>query len=70
MWTKENCTKDMQRRKGVDKAKEFRCGYVKRIGVLIGACLPHCSLQWYLDKVSEFGQIYKLKIEIKKINGA
>ena len=40
--------------------------HAKRIGVLVGACVPHSSLNWYHSKVAEVGKIEKSKIEIKK----
>ena len=33
--------------------------HVERIGVLVGVCLPHCSLEWYHDKVIEIREIKK-----------
>ena len=40
--------------------------HVKRIGVLVGACLPFCSLEWCHNEVAEVGDTNKMKIEIKK----
>ena len=39
---------------------------MERIGVLVGACLPHCSLKWCHDEVTKVGDTNRLKIEIKK----
>ena len=39
---------------------------VKRIGVVVGAHSPCCSLEWHHDKVAKVGDMNKLKIEIKK----
>ena len=48
------------------KQKHSGLEHVKRIGVLIGVCVPHSSLEWYQEKVAQVGQIERSKIEIKK----
>ena len=48
------------------KQKHSGLEHVKRIGVLIGVCVPYSSLEWYQEKVAQVGQIDRSKIEIKK----
>ena len=43
------------------KQKNLGMEHVKRIGVLVGACLPCFALEWCHDKVDEVGEINKLK---------
>ena len=51
------------------KQKNLGMEHVKRIGVLVGACLSCFSLEWCHDKVDEVGEINKLKNRNKKRNG-
>lgn len=52
------------------KQKNLGMEHVKRIGVLVGACLSCFSLESCHDKVDEVGEINKLKNRNKKRNGA
>ena len=58
----KSCTKD----KLWTKQKNSGMEHVKMISVLVGACLPHCSLEWHHDEVAEVGDASKLKTHIKK----
>ena len=48
------------------KQKKSRLEHVKIIVTLVGACVPHSSLEWYQVKVAEAGKIERSKIEMKK----